>query len=93
MNVSKTNLIGCQKPNAPLGAISLIYSDLSRKCVALGPFELKEKDQIETHLIKAMNQFLKEIYSKKFISISHTFGIFKNSPKEEGLIQTLIFIS
>lgn len=91
--ISKTNLIGPQKPNAPLGAISLIYSDLSRKCLALGPFELREKNQIKTHLIKAMNQFFKKLYSEKFISISHTFGICKNSLKEEDLIQTFIFIS
>ena len=86
-------IIGPPKPNAPLEAISLVYSDLSRKWLALDSFELREEDQIKTHLIKAMNQFFKKnIYSKKFISISHTSGIFKNSPKE-GLIQTFIFIS
>lgn len=76
----------------------MIHSNLSRKLLALGSFELREETQTRSHLIKAINSFFEEEIRNlslfiRFIIISHTFGIFKNSPKEEGLIQTFIFIS
>lgn len=43
----KTNLIGPKNPNAPLGAISSIYSNLSRKCLALGPFEVGKRIKLD----------------------------------------------
>lgn len=51
-----------------------MYSDFSRKCYALGAFELRLEDPIGAPLIKALKRFVEEKVFKKSTYITHTFG-------------------
>lgn len=55
--------------NASLGAISLMYSNLFRRCLARGPFEFGTEHLIGSRLIKAVRQFIEKVVAKKFIFI------------------------